>query len=206
MKAILRIALVFCLVSSVLAEEPYFPVRTSSDGQSLSDSEAEWYGKVLERMKEPRLPSSAKDSNAVIYRLMILPTWGSPVVVRVQKTNNLYTLFARRFDGQGGYDPGKLAEQKEVHLTQNDSAALDQLIANVNFFHMRTDDHELGKDGDEWILEGVSSGAYHVVERWCPSSEQTNERGLTPFIGLARFLIDHSTLSQRPSNKGYKLL
>jgi hypothetical protein len=205
-KAILRISVLLCVVACALAEEPYFPIKTKAGEPGVPEFEANWYGESLKRLKEPRLPDATKDSNAVIYRLMILPTWGNPIVVRVQKHGRIYTLAARRLDGQAGYNPGKLVEQKDVQLSENDSAALEMLLAQLKFFELPTDDGVLGCDGDEWIIEGVSGGKYHIVNRWCATSENPQKRGLTEFNGLCKFLINKSELSERPKNKGHKLI
>lgn len=168
--------------------------------------EAQWYGKSLERMKEPRLPDFAKDANAEVYRIMILPTWGNSIVVRIHRHEELYSLSARRLDGQAGYDPGKLVEAKDINLSASDSKALETLIQNLDFFQLSTNDNVRGFDGDEWILEGVSQGKYHLAQRWCADSYDPKKRGLTAFLALCRFLIDKSTLSERPKNKGHKLI
>jgi hypothetical protein len=75
----------------------------------------------------------------------------------------LYSLSARRLDGQAGYEPGKLVESKDVALDADDSKTLAALIQNLNFFQMSTEDDVRGADGDEWIIEGVSHGKYHVA-------------------------------------------
>jgi hypothetical protein len=85
-------------------------------------------------MKEPRLPALVKDVNADVYRMMILPTWGNSIVVRVQRHGDLYSLSARRLDGQAEYDPGKLVEAKNIQLSADDSKTLGVLIQNLNFF------------------------------------------------------------------------
>jgi hypothetical protein len=187
-------------------ESPYFPIKIKPGDDGISKFEAEWYGKSLERMKEPRLPGFIKDVNAEVYRVMILPTWGNPIVVRVRKRAEIYSLSARRLDGQGGYDPGKLVETTDVDLNADDSKALDALIQKLDFFNLATDDGGMGKDGDESIIEGVSSGRYHVVQRWCATSYDTEKRRLGAFVALVRFLLDKSNLSTRPSNKGHRLI
>lgn len=207
MKAIILAMVFSCAVTSALAQESYFPIRTKSDAEGVTAFEAKWYGESLKRMNEPRLLDAAKDVNAEVYRLMILPTWGNPVVVRVERHGRLYNLSARRLDGQGGYDPGKLIESKNVELDPGDSKNLVALIQNLNFFHLSTDDREVsGNDGEEWIVEGVSHGKYHVVERWCATDYNPDRRGLKPFLALCKFLIDKSTLSERPKDKGHKLI
>lgn len=187
-------------------DAPYFPIREKDGDAGITTFEAEWYGKALSRMNEPRLPETAKDAKAVVYRLTILPTFGHPIAIRVQNGARGFDLAARRLDGQGGYDPGKLVEQKDVTLTGDDSKQLESLVAALNLFAMATDDDNRGLDGDEWIVEGVAAGKYHVVQRWCAAACDTKGRGLEPFLALCRFLIDKSTLSERPKNCGVEIL
>jgi hypothetical protein len=188
------------------ADDSYFPIKTKAGGEGVTAFESKWFGKSLERMNEPRLPGFAKDVNANVYRIMILPTWGNPIVVRVQGHGELYSLSARRLDGQGGYDPGKLVEAKDIELGADDSKSLAALIQNLNFFQLSSDDGFLGNDGDEWILEGVSQGKYHVVVRWCADSYDPEKRKLTAFLALCKFILDKSTFTERPKNKGNKLI
>jgi hypothetical protein len=205
-KAILLVPALCCPLSWAFADEPYFPSKTKAEPEGVTSFEAQWYGKSLRQMNEPRLPELAKDLNAEVYRIMILPTWGNSIVVRVQKHGNLYSLAARRLSGQAGYDPGKLAESKDVELNAEDSRALELLIQNFNLFQFPADDGVHGKDGDEWIIEGVSRGKYHVATRWCASDYDPKKRDLTAFLALCKFLVDKSQLSERPTNKGYKLI
>jgi hypothetical protein len=205
-KTIILISALWCTTAFAFADDSYFPIKTKAGGEGVSAFESNWYGKALERMNEPRLPGFTKDVNADIYRVMILPTWGNPIVVRVQRHGEFYSLSARRLDGQGGYDPGKLAESKDIELGADDSKFLAVLIQNLNFFQLPAEDRVRGFDGDEWIVEGVSQGKYHVAVRWCANSYDPEKRKLTAFLALCRFLLDKSTLSERPTNKGHKLI
>lgn len=191
--------------SWILSENSYFPIKTKP-AEGITAFEAEWYGRSLQRMNEPALPDSAKEANAEIYRILILPTWGNSIAVRVDKHGQTYHLSARRLDGQAGYDPGELAETKDTDLSLEDSNTLGALLRDVDFFQMSIRDNVRGYDGDEWILEGVSQGQYHVVQRWCAASYDPNNRKLKPFLALTKFLLDKSKLSKRPSNKGDKLI
>jgi hypothetical protein len=212
MKAIYPALIASLVLSQAATTTSYFPIRMNSASEGITAFEAKWYGKSLARMKEPPLPEAAKDGNLVIFRLTILPTWGNPITVRVQEQTPTYELFARRLDGMGGYDPGKLVEAKEVMLSPDDSERFNTLIERLNFYQMpseevdRANGKTIGLDGDEWILEGVSRGRYHVIERWCASSFDVKKRGLRPFLALCKFLLDKSTLKERPKNKGHRLL
>jgi hypothetical protein len=190
----------------VSTENPYFPVKTKAGDQGISKFEAEWYTKPLERMKEPHLFGQADDSKEEAYRILILPTWGNAICVRAEKHGQVYSLSARRLSGQAGFELGKLVETRDVELAANDSKTLDVLIQNLKFFEMPTDDDVRGFDGDEWILEGVSNGKYHIAQRWCATEYGPDKRKLTAFLALFKFMLDKSTLSQRPSNKGHKLI
>lgn len=206
MRTIGLILLCLCSAYGVLQDAPYFPIRQNEGDPGIRKFEAERYGKALGRMNEPRLPDVAKEPKAVVYRFTILPAWGNPIAVRAQWEAGAFSLSSRRLDGQGGYDPGKLVEQKEVKLTADDSKTLESLIAALGLFQMPTEDDTNGRDGDEWILEGVAEGRYHVVARWCAGSHEPKKRGLEPFLALCSFLIDKSTLSERPRNRGHELL
>jgi hypothetical protein len=204
--SICAISILACSLTSASTDHSYFPIKTKDGTEGLSEFEAQWYGKSLERMKEPRLTDFTNDSSVELYRIMILPTWGNSIVVRVRKNGDVYSLSARRLNGQAGYDPGILAEAKNVELTASDARSLDALIWNLHFFQLPTTDDGRGNDGDEWVLEGVAHGKYHVVTRWCATSYDPEKRGLSGFVALFRFLLDKSTLSERPKNKGHKLL
>jgi len=206
MNSILLVSALLCATASAVADDSYFPIKTKTGGEGVTEFESKWYGQSLERMKEPRLPEFAKDANAEVYRITILPTWGNSIAVRVQKHGELYSLSARRLDGQAGYNPGKLVESKDIALGADDSKTLAVLIQNLDFFQISTEDDVRGMDGDEWIIEGVSQGKYHVAVRWCAPSYDPGKRKLTAFLALCKFLVDKSTLSERPKNKGHKLI
>ncbi len=164
------------------------------------------YDKLLGRMNEVQLPNLAKDFNVEVYRLMILPTWGNPIVIKVQRHGDLYALSVRRLDGQAGFDTGNLVESKEIELSADDSKTLAGLVQSLNFFQLSEDDSVVGDDGDDWIIEGVSQGKYHVALRWCAAGYNPDKRGLKPFLTFCKFLVDKSRLSERPKNKGHKLI
>lgn len=206
MKSVLLVLVLYCSPTLAFAQDSPDATKTTPWVEGVTAFEAQWYGTSLRRMNEPRLPEFVKDPHAEIYRLMILPTWGNSIVVRVQRHGELYSLSARRLDGHAGFDPGKLVESKDIELNSDDSKALGVLIHSLNFFLLPEDDKVDGNDGDEWIVEGVSHGKYHLAQRWCATDCNSEKRGLKPFVALCKFLIDKSTLSERPRNKGHKLI
>lgn len=182
------------------------PVKTKDSAEGVSAFEGKWYGGVLKRLEEVRLSDLAKGDNAEVYRLMILPTWGNTILVRVEQKQGGFLLVSKRLNGQAGYDAGKLVETKETQLSAEDAQALSALLAEVKFFEMPKDENVRGFDGDETVFEGVAGGKYRVVTRWCATAYDPKKRGLLAFNALCKFLIDKSKLSERPRNKGHRLM
>jgi len=198
--------MILLLACSLKADDLYFPLKKDKADSGLSESAARWYSKCLQCMKEPQMLEMAKDQKTRMFRLTILPTWGNPIAVRVKQDGDSYLLSARRLDGDGGYDLGKLVEKNDLRLTEKDSSALNSLLASNNIFMMPTTEDVSGADGDEWVFEGVDGGVYHVINRWNVSTYETKKRGLEPFLKMCKFLIDRSGLSERPKNLGHELI
>jgi hypothetical protein len=183
----------------------YFRIEKTAEPDTVTSFEAEWFSKSLARMQEPVLHTAGKDTPDT-FRYLVLPTWGNPIAIRAVKKGGLYTLFSKRLDGAGGYDPGKLAEQTQVNLTKELSQELNALVGRISFDKMPTgNDISGGRDGDETILEGVTGGKYHLVVRWTITYD-TDKRNLKPVINLCQFLVDHSGLKRRPEHIGEELL
>jgi hypothetical protein len=164
------------------------------------------YSTSVQRFKDFSLSEIARDPQAEVYRMMIFPTWGNAISIKVQKHDGIYALSARRLNGQAGFKVGNLTEQKHFDLTQSDSRMLDDLILKLNLFEMPHDDGVIGVDGDEWVIEGVSQGKYHFVVRWCATDYNPKKRGVENFNALCKFLVDKSKLSARPTNKRRALI
>ena len=195
MKTSLVAAILWLALAWALSNDGYFPIKKKTGDEGITAFEARWYGTALERMKEPKLPALTKGPSTVIYRLLILPNYSNPIAVRVNKHGTIYRVSARRLDGRGGYDPGKLVESREVELSADDSKTLDGVIRDLNFLQLATDDDVMIMDGDEWVLEGVSEGKYHLIQRGDAYSYRTAQRGLRAFHDLAKFLLDRCKLS-----------
>jgi len=206
MKSYLFLAMLIPITAIGQQSDSRIPTKTKDPQEGVSAFEAKWYVTNLERMNEGRLPGPAKNGTQEAYRMMILPTWGNTIMVRVEKRQDGFVLFSKRLSGQAGYDPGKLAETKEVQLSAEDTAKLNELLIEAKFFEMPTEENVRGFDGDETVFEGVSGGKYHVIRRWCATAYDPKKRGLLAFNRLCKFLIDKSKLSERPRNKGGLLM
>lgn len=107
------------------------------------------------------------NKNTISFRVLILPSFHRPVMVRIENSNNKITLYWKACDGKGGYEPGKLAVNKKKTLTFNEWNNFLKEIGEIRFWQVPTVNNRMfGCDGTEWILEGNSAGLYHIAQRW----------------------------------------
>ncbi|MEQ1642677.1 MAG: hypothetical protein ABL959_04425 [Pyrinomonadaceae bacterium] len=116
------------------------------------------------------------------YRIRVIPTFGNPISVRVEKRTNQYSLVGKRLRGQGGYSVGPLKAIKNRKLSAMEWKGLIQLLQGADFWNLAylekpAERNELGEvsiclDGAEWVLEGVREGKYRVVNRYCPDQKE----------------------------------
>jgi len=160
-------------------------------GTSLADREG-WYGSQLRAAGEHPLCQSPEQAQ-VVYRLTWIPSFHPSVIVCIERTSVGYQLRAKTLSGAGGYDPGHLARDTVSSLAGTDLATLARLLAAARFWQLPTTplpDGMIGLDGAQWMLEGLSDGRYHVVDRWSPNSDGPD----AAFRQLAEWLLARSGL------------
>ena len=128
-----------------------------------------WYGKHLRAAGEGRLCARANVDEA--YRFTWLRTFAPPVVVRVERLRDGYTLTAKQLDGAGGYEPGRLVVNRTVPLGPAEWRRMHVLLDSAGLWSPAPprEDASPGLDGARWILEGVRGSEYRAVDRWSPT-------------------------------------
>ncbi|NGM49997.1 hypothetical protein G5B46_10300 [Caulobacter sp. 602-2] len=156
----------------------------------MTSHEDEWYSGTLSAAAEPSLYAYSRQrhpSGVRAYRLIILPSFDKPVIVRLnRRASGEIDLIAKRLSGAGGYDPGQLEKAGVVRrtLTPNEARQFQAMLARAGKLNRRPVTCTMGLDGSEWILESADGGTYRYVNRWSP--ERGDERALGEFmLGLA---------------------
>lgn len=157
--------------AAVLGADVYFPKG------AVSDFEQTWYAKHLSAMKEPVLVPKGDDRSYFAFRVLYLPTWGRPVSVRIEKNGASIIRRAVMLSGDGGYDPGKIKEEKRSELTTTDFAAFLGELEKSGFWKLSPKDDVMGTDGRKLIIEAIQNGKHKVLVRWTPEYD-TAKRGL----------------------------
>jgi len=123
-----------------------------------------WYAENLEALEELILSDSL---SLKVYRFTWLRTFDNPIVIGLKNNNDSITLYWKVCDGKGGYEPGKIIENKSKELNLNEWKDIVSNINSIDFWNLPSIKSEIsGTDGAQWILEGKELGRYHVIDRW----------------------------------------
>jgi hypothetical protein len=132
----------------------------------------QWFGKHLRSMDEPRLFLACPLD---VIRLLTLPTFHEPCLVRFERDPTITHIVAKQTNGRGGYGAGRLTVDKTIealcHVFNDAIASLN----SIDFWNLAHLDDAAVLDGTRYVIESQINGEYHVIERVSPNS---NERKL----------------------------
>jgi len=117
-------------------------------------------------------------------RFTYLPSFHAPVFVRASQHVANWELTCKA---------GNRPAIHHLPLAPDDAQRLVSLAEAVNLNAMPADDDIIGLDGSTWALEVSRAGSYALRHRWSPT-DLTEERGLTEFVGLGRYMLNLSGL------------
>jgi len=124
---------------------------------------------VLGRFKEvslENLPDCIDES----YRLVLIPTFHSPVAIRIWRSDGKYFLVVKKLNGKGGYGMGELSDESIRSLTEDEWLDFKSLLSQPPFWEMPTIDKNEAEpnDGATWMIEGGIRKKRHKVLRRTP--------------------------------------
>jgi len=121
-----------------------------------------------------------------VYRFLWLRSFHPPIVVRVERSGETCTLFAR----QGGLDTGELSVDRSRPMTPVEWKDLERRAAD-SFWPLPTKGGcQGGFDGASWLVEGRRLHKYHAVNRWSPDEGNPFREFCLRFIELSGLAPD----------------
>lgn len=103
-----------------------------------------------------------------IYRFLWLRTFHNPIVISIEKNDKEIKLFWKRSNAEGGYEDGKIVENKSIELSRKQWNEFKSLLKKSNFWKNPSikNDRDIiqAKDGAQWVLEGIKNNEYHISE------------------------------------------
>jgi hypothetical protein len=158
----------------------FFPNNAFEDYPGGHVFRVNWYVPHLLSMAEQPLYPPVADQ-AAICRLLFLPTFHRPVVVRLIEADGTWRVVCKRTNGRGGYRPGPLINEETRGLSSVEAKQFAVYLSQVELWDMPSIGDREGLDGSQAVLEAVCEGRYHVVDRWSPQG--------TPYAQLVDFLL-----------------
>jgi len=165
----------------------------------IGEVEEEWYPDQWMAAREPSffLFSEQDAPPKFALRFSYFPSFSPSIFVRIQEDDGNYTLFAKRLDGAGGYEPGSIASSKKVRLSAQEVAELQQLLRKDALFEEKAGECAGGFDGSQWLFELVDSKGYRFVKRWSPTDGAGRRLG-ERLVELAGWNMDAMCLYPLP--------
>lgn len=137
---------------------------------SYSADETGW-NRILDRFQEmplEELPACVDES----YRLIWIPSFHSPISVRIWRAGEKQFLVTKQLDGKGGYGMGHLALEELQSLSDDEWNEFMRLLRQSGYWDLPSvDDSPPPNDGATWVIEGVHDRKQHQVNRHSPSAE-----------------------------------
>jgi hypothetical protein len=154
--------------------QTYFPPGVLARTQEASEVAANRYSNFLKALHEPSLLELAQqDSSAEAYRFLWLREFKRPASIRfVAKPSGTGWFYRRMTPGQGGAQPGRLAEYGMSWSWKSRTASFLRTVEGAGFWNLPTladaDGSAIPACRAHWIVEGIRNGQYHVVDRCSP--------------------------------------
>jgi hypothetical protein len=188
------LAIVAIMAFSIQGHAQFFP-KSSLDLRG-DDFKANWYSAQLHALQEPSLLELAKHGEAESYRFLWLRTFHHPVSIRVElQADGSWIVVTKIASGRGGYGPGTLTTNTSRKLTTQEAHSFLSNVEKGGFWNAPNPiNDQAGMDGSQWIVEGIKTGHYHVVDRWMPKNGPVRDLGLFLAFDLARLSIPKSEI------------
>jgi len=170
----------------------YFPqelfLRTNIKDEEYLCIGYSWYSKQLYAMREPSLYQET-GNDIETYRFTWLRTFHNPIVIRISRQRDTFSIILKLCDGLGGYEPGNLVVNLTRTISHQEWEKFQSHLSTIDFWSMETSDDVIGFDGADWVLEGKNDGLYRLVTRWKPNHNISYYQCCDYLIQLAGLVI-----------------
>ncbi|MFC2110577.1 hypothetical protein ACFLRU_06735 [Bacteroidota bacterium] len=167
-KTIFTFIIFLCFHSMIAQNELYVPFDKGETDfpKGVDQFWAKVYTEFLIALKENKIDTLKTEKE--IYRFLWLRTFHNPIVIRIEKNDKEIKLFWKRSNGEGGYEAGKIVENKSIQLSRKQWSEFKKLLKNSNFWKNPSikNDRDIiqATDGAQWVLEGIKNNEYHISE------------------------------------------
>jgi hypothetical protein len=182
MRNLNTLATILLLVCPAIAgETDYFPHGILAEKPQMSEFREQWYAKELKVLKEPSLWELSKtQQKAETYRFLWLRSFHPAISIRIDVNDDgSATVTIKSNNNKGRGKPEKLVKTKIRRLTDEQTQLFLDRVSDWGFWAQPTIEKTdvMGADGARWILEGVKSRKYLILDRWSPTAGPVRDLG-----------------------------
>ncbi|MCP4582991.1 MAG: hypothetical protein GY839_15390 [candidate division Zixibacteria bacterium] len=159
----------------------HFPEDIFIQEYGFSLLQIRWYSHLMNALEEPSIYQQKNNDICKVFRFTWLRSFHKPIAVRLVVNNDSTgVMYIKKSDGRGGYSSGELIINNIKELVEVKTLNFLYLLENRHFWELPIHDPEdlLGRDGAQWIVEGLWEGKYHIVDRWSPIDGPVRDLGL----------------------------
>ena len=163
-----RVAPLIAFAASSTLAQTFFPP------DALPEASAQRYTQFLHALHEPSLFELARrDPSAEAYRLLWLRDDDRPASVRfVAKPNGTGWFYRRMMGGTGATGPTGLRNNGISWSWKSRTASFQKTVADADFWSIAgSAPNPHGICRSHWVLEGVRSGQYRIIDRCSPDEK-----------------------------------
>jgi len=147
----------------------FFPSGIFGAGFGRATNAYAWY---LHSMGERPLSEVSGSNGAEVYRLVVLPAFRSPIIVRLELSSTSAGELTVKL-GETDRKPSPLLVDRRTEVSRANEDAFLRLLSAAEFWSMppplpRMRVFRMG--GACWMLEAIRGGIYHAVNRGEPLS------------------------------------
>jgi hypothetical protein len=182
---IMKKLLILLLISSACSAQTKHIQTTDADIKYI-------HGYSFNKMNEPELYNDTSSNEN--YRFIWIRSFHHPLIIRIEKRKERFTLYWKEWSGEGGYSWGDIVVDDKKLIDEITWETFLKKLALAKFNRMSTVSKDIiGFDGAQWVLEGKTPTTYHVVDRWSPSG--------TPFFDCCNYLITLTGIKIKDEDK-----
>ncbi len=149
--------------------KPGFPTGTFSPSAEADQMMADRLWAVLKLSHERAL---CETPGVVSQRLVVLPSFGRPRVLRIDRTDERLRLVWTQLDGRGGYELGKAVGHREKDVAGEEAESLSKDLGKLDaLMRGRGGLGRTGSDGTVWLLESWISQRHDASAAWSPRGQ-----------------------------------
>ncbi|MFC4526355.1 hypothetical protein ISN76_18980 [Dyella halodurans] len=142
---------------------------------------------------EPTLTARGKGPDYFAIRLVYLPTFRHPILVRYEEDGRKRVRRAVVLSGKAGYDLGEIAFQHTDEASGTEIADIKKGLERARYWDLTSSDATFGADGDTLTVEVIRNGQCKAISRWEPEHKAT-ARGLVPLVDLYVGLFERAAI------------